>query len=158
MAKEQCKETEPVSKTLEYAYLTTGQHKNPHLSSKRPILLCTQYWCKYIFIMNCLAIDFRDSSKKGEREEEGVFMELSTVGEHSGGWGRGMSSSRPEVQREILSQNQNNKQKPGQAESFTHNLKTSRQPPSDDLVKRLSRVRSTGGASSWTWVLLTPTV
>lgn len=49
-----------------------------------------------------------------------------------------MSSSRPGVQREILSQNQNNKQKPVQAESFTHNLKTSRQPPSDDLVRRLS--------------------
>lgn len=55
-----------------------------------------------------------------------------------------MASSRPDVQREILSQNQNNKQKPVRAESFAHNLQTSRQPPSDDLMERLPQAAQEG--------------
>lgn len=60
-----------------------------------------------------------------------------------------MASSQPEVQREILSQNQNNKQKPVQAESFAHNLQTSRQPPSDDLMPHAAQEGPPAGSGSY---------
>lgn len=55
-----------------------------------------------------------------------------------------MASSRPEVQRKILSQNQNNKQKSVWAENFTHNLQIFRPPPSDDLMERLDHAAQEG--------------
>lgn len=55
----------------------------------------TALFGKYIFV------------QEGEREGEGIFTELGTVGEHSGGRCWGTALFRPEVQREILSQKQN---------------------------------------------------